>query len=341
MKIPVYSSTIRRKEMDAVLTCMVDEKVGPGEMNVKFNQLVCEQFGVSSAFSFRSASIALLYALEALGIEKGIGVVVSALAPAWQYISLKKAGYFPIVTDVDQETSLMTKELVEKSIEKGGRVLILHETLGSIPNFEEFLSLQIPIIEDISHSAGTTIEEKYVGSFGVFSILGLEEHDILTAGGGAVLLTKEKRDAIVAQKLANLAPPTDLLPDINAALAYVQLKELKRNTLLRQEMKSVLIQAIMQGRHKTLPINDAVNSSVYYFPVILSSGYKEVKQYVNRKSVEIELAFDSSVVNLLSEEFDDCVNAKSLAMRCVLFPLYPRLGTAKLSKIAKLLGTLP
>lgn len=341
MKIPVYSSTIRRKEMDAVLTCMVDEKVGPGEMNTKLNQLVCEQFGVSSAFSFRSASIALLYALEALGIEKGTGIIISALAPAWQFKSLIKAGFLPIVTDVDPDTTLMSKDLIQKSIEKGGRVLVLHETLGSIPNFEELLSLQIPVIEDISQSTGSTIDEQFVGTFGVLSILGLEEHDVLTAGGGAVLLTKEKRDAIVVQKLASLAPTTDLLPDINAALAFVQLKELKRNILLRQEMKSVLVQAVMQGRHKTLPINDTINSSVYYFPVILSSGYKEVKQYVNRKNVEIELAFDTAVVNLLDEEYDDCVHAKSLALRCVLFPLYPRLGTAKLSKIAKLLGTLP
>ena len=31
--IQTYSTTIRRKEMDAVLTCMVDERIGPGELN--------------------------------------------------------------------------------------------------------------------------------------------------------------------------------------------------------------------------------------------------------------------------------------------------------------------
>ena len=43
--IQTYSSTIRRKEMDAVLTCMVDEKIGPGEINSRLITGVKEFFG--------------------------------------------------------------------------------------------------------------------------------------------------------------------------------------------------------------------------------------------------------------------------------------------------------
>ena len=46
MKVPVFSSTIRRKEMDAVLSCMVSEKIGPGEINARLIQCVKETFGV-------------------------------------------------------------------------------------------------------------------------------------------------------------------------------------------------------------------------------------------------------------------------------------------------------
>jgi dTDP-4-amino-4,6-dideoxygalactose transaminase len=37
MKIEIYSPTIRRKEMDAVLTAMVEEKIGPGRAQPAFN----------------------------------------------------------------------------------------------------------------------------------------------------------------------------------------------------------------------------------------------------------------------------------------------------------------
>lgn len=327
--------------MDAVLTCMVSERIGPGEMNGKFMQLVKELFTVEGSIILRSASIALLYALEALAAEPGTGVVISALAPVWQYQTLIKAGFTPVIADVHPDTALMTSETIAEAVQRGGRIILFHETAGSVPDFEEILALNLPLIEDISQSAGTMIGDKMAGRFGVFSLLGLEENDILTSGGGAVLIAPNKREAIILNKMRDEAPLTDILPDINSALAYVQLKELNRNSQLRQEIKTLYLRSLLQGRHKTFPQNENTISSVYSFPVILSSGYKEVKQYTNRKEVEIELAFSGSVAAYLGDELAGCIQAKSLLMRCVLFPLYPRLGASNAAKIAKLLATLP
>ena len=69
--IPTYSTTIRRKEMDAVLTCMVDEKIGPGELNGKLIQQVKEFIKCDGAVALRSPSIALKYALKSLDFESG------------------------------------------------------------------------------------------------------------------------------------------------------------------------------------------------------------------------------------------------------------------------------
>ncbi|HPS45490.1 MAG TPA: DegT/DnrJ/EryC1/StrS family aminotransferase, partial [Treponemataceae bacterium] len=143
MKLPVYSSTIRRKEMDAVLTCMVAEKVGPGEMNLKLTQLVRESFAVEGASAFRSAAIALQYALKALDFPAGSGIIVSALAPDWQYLAVKAMGYEPIVVDVDPETALVTPAIVEGAVSRGGRLLLLHETLGFLPDMQGILALNI------------------------------------------------------------------------------------------------------------------------------------------------------------------------------------------------------
>ena len=98
------------------------------------------------------------------------------------------------------------------------------------------MALGIPVIEDISQSAGASVpvknaeglpteERKLAGSFGIYTILGLEERDVLTAGGGAVLMAPGRREWIVLKKYSDEAPLTDLLPDINCALAWVQVKE--------------------------------------------------------------------------------------------------------------------
>jgi dTDP-4-amino-4,6-dideoxygalactose transaminase len=101
----------------------------------------------------------------------------------------------------------------------------------------------------------------------------------------------------------------------------------------------------MQGRHKSLvSAIENGNQAVFSFPVLLESGMKDVKQYAAKKEIEIAPAFENSVVAFRSEEgeaAEKCINAKSMFLRCVNFPLYPMLGNAQASKIAKILATLP
>ena len=169
--------------MDAVLTCMVAEKIGPGEINQKLVQLVKETFPTEGAGAFRSTSIALQYALSALDFQKGSGIIISALAPAWHYQAVVQLGYLPVIVDVDPDTALISINAIEDAIAKGGRLILLHETLGFIPDMQAILAFNLPVIEDISQSVGSELAEKKAGQFGLFSILGLEEKDLLTAGG--------------------------------------------------------------------------------------------------------------------------------------------------------------
>ncbi len=329
--------------MDAVLTCLVSERVGPGEMNQKLSQLAREYFGADGAAAFRSPSLALLCAFAALDLPPGSGVIISALAPRWHYLTIKRAGYLPVIIDVDVETALLNAAGIEEGVRRGGRVVLLHETLGYLPDLPAIIALGIPVIEDISQSAGAQWDERKAGLFGVFSILGLEERDVLTAGGGALLLAPNRREAIVMKRLVEEGPATDILPDINSALGWVQLKELQRNIEIRKEMNTLYVRSLMQGRHKTMiqQGGETVQPAIFSFPVILASGLKEVRQYVSRKEIEVELAFEDSLPALTDVLPEECANARSLYLRCVLFPLYPRLGNANAAKIAKVLATLP
>ena len=128
--IRTYSTTIRRKEMDAVLTCMVDERIGPGELNQRFIQQVKEFIKCDGAVALRSPAIALNYAFKALGLERGCKVLISALAPLWQYKLIEEKEMEPIVLDVDETTGLVSIDEIQKGIAAGGKVLILHETEG-------------------------------------------------------------------------------------------------------------------------------------------------------------------------------------------------------------------
>ncbi len=370
--IQTYSSTIRRKEMEAVLTCMVDEKIGPGELSSRLVQIIKEKTKCDGAVALRSPSIALEYALKALELPLDSTVMLSALAPAWQIITVERLGYKSLVLDVEEETGLVPPKKVEEGVQLGGKIFVLTETMGILPDIKAYLELGIPIIEDISQSAfayypeestdaqGSVQEKKentspdpetpeqnepkgkVAGMYGSYAIMSMEEKDIVTAGGGAVIFAPTRKDWSSLKRFTDVAPSTDLMPDINAALAFVEVKEFRRNEESRQSLYTLFSRSIMSGRHKTFVRAAGLGSTVYSFPLVLSSGFKDVKAYAQKKGIEVNRAFENSIIALRTEELaPNCVCANSLLMRCVLFPLYPRLGQKDAERIIKVLCTLP
>lgn len=367
--IQTFSSTIRRKEMDAVLTCMVDEKIGPGEINARLIQTVKEFFSCAGAVALRSPDVALKYALKALNLEAGSAVMISALAPSWQIFAVEEAGFKPLVLDVENETAQVSAEIVSEGMKAGGRVLVLTESLGILPDFESILALGVHIIEDVSQSAGGIVPEisaegeggknsaseenasqaklgeikgKRAGSFGIYSICALEEHDVITAGGGALLFAHGRRDWPVLKSVVENILPVEMLPDINAALALIQIKEFFRNEQKRKEIYALFSRSVMSGKNRTFARDVENLSTVWSFPLVLNSGFKDVKQYAQKKEIEIRAAFEDCVFSRRPEEFDKaCKNAKTLFLRTAVFPLYPRLSRIQVEKISKVLLTLP
>lgn len=349
--IQTYSSTIRRKEMDAVLTCMVDEKIGPGEMARRLVQSARDFFSVDGGLALRSPAVALKYVVRAFALEPGSGIVVSALAPLWQLQAVVDLGYRPVVVDVSPDTACVTVDSLEEGIRRGGRLIVLTETAGYLPDFDAIQALGVPFVEDVSRSVGSfrNLPEqeggeprvRRAGTWGVFSIMGLEDGDAVTGGGGAVLMAPARRDWSILRRMGEEAPSTDLLPDLNSALAYVQLREFPRNEAIRQDLFAAFQKALASGRHKGLLRTPGGTSCAMSFPVVLSSGLKDVRQYAQRRGIEIRPAFSSSIAAFLDEELEGCINARSLCLRTVDFPLYPRLGSVHATAISKALGTLP
>jgi dTDP-4-amino-4,6-dideoxygalactose transaminase len=274
MKIDVYSPTIRRKEMDAVLTAMVEDKIGPGEQAKFLIQTARERIRFDYCLALRSPAIALYVALKLIGLEKGQGVIVSALSPFYYSRVIEDLGLVPLFCDVLSSTTCMTRETMEKAIASkpegsaDPRCVILHHTLGYLSDAAAIAELGIQLIEDCSQSYGSLVEEESAqsvegettpgaqfagtGNAGVFAILGLEERDMLTSGGGALLFSMNRRllrDAAVLRSHENL-PPEYGLPDMNAALAVVQFREAGKNLAKRREISRLYTQSALRTRHK-------------------------------------------------------------------------------------------
>jgi dTDP-4-amino-4,6-dideoxygalactose transaminase len=365
MKIEVYSPTIRRKEMDAVLTALVEDKVGPGEHSHNLVRIAKERLQFDYCLALRSPATALSLALTAFNLEPGQGVVVSALSPRYYKQVIEDLGLVPVYADVLPSSASLGPETVEaaRSRQDGpaARCIVLDHTLGYVPDMAALLELGLPVIDDRSRSYGSLAAERPLGPAaaaaaaeastdkpppetpyrsGALSILGLEERDLLTAGGGALLYAMNRRDAAALRGYAEL-PREYGLPDMNAAMAVVQFREATRNLEKRKEIARAYAQASLRTRHKRFAQNDIYEYNNYAFTLVLETGMKDVVAYAKKKDIAVESALGDTLMGAGLVPSGLCPEAWSLSLRTALFPLYPRLGGPEIEKVAKLIMTLP
>jgi dTDP-4-amino-4,6-dideoxygalactose transaminase len=326
--------------MDAVLTAMVEEKIGPGDRGRLLIQTAKEYLSFDFALALRSPAVALHLALKALNVKAGQAVVISALSPCYYFQVLDDLMLTPIFCDVTYDFPCMNRELIENAVSKKPEglevcAIVLHHTLGFLPDTAAIAEIGIPVIDDISQSYGSVF-----ASHGVFCILGLEERDMLTSGGGAILFAMNKKDALVLRNFNGIANEY-CLPDINAALAVVQFKEMQRNIERRRDIAEMYNHASLslasRTKHKRfIPVNEYNN---YSFSLVLETGLKDVVAYAKKKEIEIENAFENTIAG--NQLCGDCPVSSSLALRTVLFPMYPMLRSKDVERISRLIMTLP
>jgi len=340
--------------MSAVLTAMVENRIGPGEQTKILIQTAREKIKFDYCLALRSPAIALYMALKSLGLERGQGVLISALSPLYYAHVINDLGLVAVYCDVKPSSPCADFKSAKKAITSNPdvRCVVLHHTLGYMPDTADFSELGLPLVEDCSQSYGTLAGEdfaseeeggtsnlQYVSPGNTFSILGLEERDMFTSGGGALLFSANRRDSAALRSLGDL-PLEYGLPDMNAALAVVQFRDAEKNMSKRREIARLYTQSALRTRHKMF-VQQKAEYNNYAFPLILESGMNDVKNYARRKDIALESAFENTLAGngLVSQE--KCPEAYSLSLRTILFPLYPRLGMTNAGKVARLIQTLP
>jgi dTDP-4-amino-4,6-dideoxygalactose transaminase len=333
--------------MDAVLTVMVEEKIGPGERAERLIQTAKEHLRFEYCLALRSPAIALFFALKLLDLPPRSGIAISALSPAYYVKVIEDAGFAAVFCDTSEASACPDAATIQAAIEAAAaadtptQAVVLHHNLGFMPNMEDIAALGIPVIEDCSAAYMSGFGEKKAGSYGVFTILGLEERDMLTSGGGALLYASERRNAAVLRNAGTL-PPEYGLPDMNAAMALAQFKETGRNLQKRGKIAELYTQsALRQGRHKMFVQPDLFEYNNYAFSLELETGMKELTAYAKRKEIVVENAFSKTPAGMGLAKQENCPAAYSASLRTALFPIYPRLSDAAALRVAKLLQTMP
>ncbi|MFP4373647.1 MAG: DegT/DnrJ/EryC1/StrS family aminotransferase [Spirochaetaceae bacterium] len=343
MGIPISRPSIKRKDMDSVLSCMVSDTIGPDRISKQLVDAIGEYLRRKGGLALREYPRAVGLALEGLGLGAGSRVVGSALLPALYREAFEALGIELIPADVSETAPIITPESVREALTAAGGAdaLIVDTALGFCPDLEGLAALGVPMMEDISQGLGAHTGDRLAGTFGRYTVIGLESEHIVTSGGGAVVIGAGRAESSWLKGRGEELPPEVLLPDVNSALGLTQIKELDRFLEKRRELAPRFIRSLSGGRHR-MPAQPGDGENVFFsFPVALESGLSDVIAYARKHDVEAVPAFYESLLTRRADIEDRVPNARGYLMRCVRFPLYPLLKNSEAERVSRVLSTLP
>lgn len=375
MSIPLVRPTLRRRDLNSVLSCLVSDRIGAGTLNRELAAGLCALTGAAGGACLATYRSAVEVALRVLDLRPGDGVVVSALAPREYLEVLRLQGLTALIVDVEAHRPTPALQQVQAHAAAGAKAIVLHHTIGFVPGGEELALTGLPIVEDVSHALGGRWGDGPCGSVGAVAVVSLEPDGIITAGCGGAVFSKERKLARAIQGLAEGPMAPALLADMNAALGVAQLKEIARFLQARRDIADVFLRSMQSSRHSALAspaeAEGAPEGVNYRFPVLVREGLREVRQYAAKKGIDTQPAFRDSIVAVTSAaaeadpeagsvgggrpvgepaQADEPAggtaershpNARDLLWRCLLFPLYPSLTRKDVQHISRVLATLP
>ena len=339
--IPVYKPSIKRKEMDALLSTLVSDYIEAANNNNDFLKALAKYLNLEPGALLRDYSTAISIALTALGLGSGSKVLISSLSPASYIKEFEKLSITAVYADVDIATGCIGSNELNRLIDTELDGIVLYSPNGINHDYSLFANLGIPIILDITTTITSQTgydEENWVPDI---VILRMELMDIITSGEGSAIFAGNKKYLSALRSIISDLPETSLLLNMHAAMGIIQLDSLEYFIERRREIGEIFEKSLLKGSHKSFyPSTDNTHNYPSFF-VVLNSPFKEVISYARKNGVMVELAFSDSAMAIDPELSDQCPNANSLHMRTAVFPLYPGLGSRNTLTIARLLSTLP
>ncbi|MBN2651637.1 MAG: DegT/DnrJ/EryC1/StrS aminotransferase family protein [Spirochaetales bacterium] len=343
MSIDLFNPFILRKDMDAVLSCMVSDKIGYGSIANSLISKGCELFSAQNGYAFRDPARAFEVILRG-NFEPGATVFVSPLAPDYYRVGAENALCKIEFVDVDPETGCLSYDNFKAKdlTEVNNYLVVLDSPAGNIPNVAKFVDDGVTVVEDVSTTAGISSEEYSVGSLSDYVFLSFEIDSLVTAGGGSLVLARDKKQVGKLNKGVAFFKDYIFLPDLNGALALSQFEQLAKKIDKRKTIYAFLRDAVAKSIHTTLKRSELTENYLYALPMIIDMGMGDVIKYCKKREIEVRPCFDSSILASFADPIDaQTPNALSLFMRCLLFPVHGSINKKDCEYLARVITTLP
>ncbi|HMB01379.1 MAG TPA: DegT/DnrJ/EryC1/StrS aminotransferase family protein [Spirochaetota bacterium] len=347
--IPFTRPTISKKDLENVLNCMVRDDVGEGEQTRKFEKKFSRFIGVKNTLMLNSVSSALYLIFRNIELQPGDEVIISTYADPYilEIITLFQAS--PVFVDVSEKSYLMNLTAVKNLVSAKTRAVIFTHMLGYPLRLKEnwASSKELVIIEDCTHSLGTTVDNQQTGLYGDYAIFSFSFDSIITSGQGGALIARQKNEFKKLRDMRSSRGKDDIkgrldfsISDLQSAMAVSELSLLPKFLKRRSEIGRHYQDCILKSNNIFWSFRDDVAFNFFAFPIQVNSSLKIVMEMFRKYKIEIKQPVVKPLHSFYGLDDEKFPNTKNLLMKTVCIPIYPVLSKKEIEKIGKLLQTI-
>jgi len=303
LKIPINIPIIGKEEISAVTSVLksgvLTSAVYQGGSYVQDFEKSAATFVKSKyAIAVNSGTAALQAALYALDVKKGDEILI----PSFTFVATANAvvstGAKPIFVDILKANYTIDPDDLEKKITKKTRAIIPVHLYGNIADVERLSEISkkynLPIIEDSAQSLGSTYKGKHAGTFFEMGCWSMYPAKVITAGEGGFIATNDKklRDKLLMIRNHGMIHGYDTrilglnlrLPEINAAIATVQMKKLP-NFLKSRKKNAELLTTLLSDLKIVLPYQRKNEHINWYLYTVAAEKRNNLLKKLNQKGI--------------------------------------------------------
>jgi dTDP-4-amino-4,6-dideoxygalactose transaminase len=195
-RVPLCRPTFRDEELQALLDSYRSGWLTTGPRTAQLEQAFCAYTGARHAVALSSCSAALHLAALGAGFGPGDNVVVPALTFTSTVGAVAHTGATPRFADIAGPAEpWLSAASVEEAVDDHTRGIVTMAYGGHLGETIEIATLAgergLVLIEDVAHAAGSRLDGRHGGTFGLAGAFSFSASKNLGVGEGGMLVTDD------------------------------------------------------------------------------------------------------------------------------------------------------
>lgn len=343
MSIVSCKPTITRKELEGVLDCLINEDLLTGTTVKLFEGQASRHTGIKYALAVNSLTAAYHLAFKALEIAPGDEIIIPSYFDIAPLSAADLIGATPVLVDIEQGALAPSTSQIKEKITEKTKAIVFGHTFGFLTPLEELAELGVPIVEDISHAIGGTLEnDAPVGGGGAIAVASFAASMVITTGNGGMALTRNSRLYARMKELRGNGGGEHLhfdycMTDFQGAMGISQLARLEGFIYRRREIARSYYDALKLTPHKA-PYHFNEQFVYQSFPIIFDAPADKVEKYWKKNSIEVFHPVETPLHRYLGAAGHDYPHSDRASRKVYGLPIFPTLTRREIDKITTLLA---